>query len=237
MASDNGRWLRVYAGTDDEAYELTNFVGDVTLSESPDAESETLYNQSYQEVIPTLTEVGVSIDFIHRGDTTQNIDRWLRNGTQPYWAFVWSSKAAPFATGAVDYAVWGEWSITSHTVTARQGVNRTTVALSQSNDVFHSKGFITEFEFKTGSGNQSIAISPAAVATDRIDVFVLRNTRSSGATNIRIVNDRILNVGANKTAHGGLTGEAGATLNTNTTLGAGDIVSGIALVGQKVESA
>ena len=64
-----------------------------------------------------------------------------------------------------------------------------------------------------------------------------RNTRSSGGTNIRIVNDRILNVGANKTAHGGLTGEAGATLNTNTTLGAGDIVSGIALVGTKVESA
>ena len=235
MASDNGRWLRVYAGTDTECLDLTNLVGDVTLTEAADNESETLYNQAYREIIPTLTEVGVSIDFIHRGDTTQKIDEWLLSKDLAYWGFVWSGAAAPYGTGADNYGVWGEFAITSQTTEARQGVNRSTVTLTQSDDVFETDSGVTLFTLGPGAGTVTI---PTVAATDRVDAFVYSNVGSTANTRLRVGTKNLgpaINTGL--TEHVSGTALTGTALTTAAARPAGNTLIGVLLSGKKVESA
>ena len=235
MASDSGRWQRVYAGTDTECFDLTNFVGDVSFTESAEAEIETLYNQSYREVISTLTEIAPSIDFIHRGDATQKIDEWLITKDLAYWGFVWSSGGAPYAAGSKNYAVWGEFAVTSQTTEARQGVNRSTLTLTQSDDVFETDGGVTLFTLAPGAGTVTI---PTVAATDRVDAFVFSNVGSTANTRLRIGTKNLgpaINTG--NTEHVSGTALTGGALGTAAARPAGNTLMGVLLSGTKVESA
>lgn len=224
--ANKGNWTRAWAGRNNIAVDLTPNIGDITHGETMNSEIETIYGQTWQEVIPISHEISKTFGFIHRTAQNRFFDNLVVDGNLMYVGLMWGNDE-----DAADYCVWAQFAAQSQGVNPRYGTSRHNISLVQAREAYFGTN-CTAFDFDNTSKSQTL---PTALKNGERFIVVVTDFESDTLNNVQL---RIgtTNIGAAQKTGDIITASnrSGNSINTDVTLSAGDRIQGYFFQGAEI---